>query len=170
MTRLIYSVCPNMKQLGFTLIELLVAIGIILLVVSLGLVNYLKFNDQKKLEQSYELVMQSVADAQNSARSGKMRGCNALLAYEINFTGNLITITPRCANNTSGEINQIELSSGVVFIDNQSLFIQPISGLIFDNLNFQGQDLFVVILNLFKDNTLLTMNITQVGAVTLVEN
>ncbi|HQM16044.1 MAG TPA: prepilin-type N-terminal cleavage/methylation domain-containing protein, partial [Candidatus Woesebacteria bacterium] len=74
-------------QNGFTLVELLVAIGVLLLLLGVGIANYLDFNDRQQLVQAAQLVREAFADAQNSARTGKLGGCEALHAYRVSPFG-----------------------------------------------------------------------------------
>lgn len=125
--------CPKKRQHGFTLVELLVSVSILLLLIGLALVNYFNFHNRQKLILAQELVRESMANVQNSARSGKMRGCSALLHYEISFLGNVITMTPICKDGSEGEFSLIELPDDTLVATTLSLYIKPVSGLIYSD-------------------------------------
>lgn len=159
-----------MKQHGFTLIELLVAIGILLLLIGLGLASFISFNDRQKLIQAQELVREAVAEAQNAARSGKMRGCDKLSQYELVFSGSQITIIPECANGGTGERQDIDLNQELIFTVNKTntpLFIAPVTGAI-TSANNPPFEVYVH----FSNNPSLEagVEIDQTGAVRKIEN
>jgi len=131
-----------MNHKGFSLIELLVSIAILLLLLGMGIANYISFNDKQQLTQSAELVREAVESAQVSARSGKMRGCSSLVAYQIDFyndngTG-IIEIKPRCLDGSNGspdELKTLKMSSGVSFSTSDTLYSRSVTGIIDDDLD-----------------------------------
>lgn len=162
--------CPNKKQYGFTLIELLVSIGILLLMIGLSLISYFDFNNRQKLTQAQELVRESVADVQNSARSGKMRGCSALLHYEINFSFDNVTITPVCRNSSEiVEESLVELPEGIVFDSALTLYVKPVSGLIYSNDSLTTPANASLIVELDDESQQAELSIDHSGSVTEVE-
>lgn len=135
-----------MQQKGFTLIELLVAISILLLLMGLGIANYISFNDRQQLIQSAEQVREAIADAQNSARSGKLRGCNRLVAYRVDILASgTVEIVPLCEGE-DGDITKdpsqtFELSDSLEeVVGPGSLFTSPVKGLIFDSFDMDDGD------------------------------
>lgn len=122
-----------MQKQGFTLIELLVAMTVILLLVGLGLANYVRFNERQKLIQTQELIRQAVSQAQNYARSGKLEGCTTLEEYEMTFIGTEIELTPVCAVEADTEIiTTTQLPTNINFVvANPTLTIVPITGLVY---------------------------------------
>lgn len=131
-----------MNHKGFSLIELLVSIAILLLLLGMGIANYISFNDRQKLTQAAELVREAVESAQVSARSGKMRGCSSLVAYQIDFyndngTG-VIEIKPRCSDGSNGnpdELRTMQISGGVGFLASNTLYSRAVTGIIDDDLD-----------------------------------
>lgn len=138
--------CPNMKKHGFTLIEILVATSVVLLLIGLAIANYIRFNERQKLVQAQEVVRQAVADAQNSARSGKLRGCVVLQAYQIEFDGSQIEITSLCqGSEESDPVRFFDLPSGVEFSGTQIIYARPVSGLIYRDSEWTQTDSTLVI-------------------------
>lgn len=131
-----------MNHKGFTLIELLVSIAILLLLLGMGISNYISFNDRQKLTQAAELIREVVESAQVSARSGKMRGCSSLVAYQIDFyndngTG-VIEVKPRCSDGSNGspdELKTLKVSGGVSFLASDTLYSRSVTGIIDDDLD-----------------------------------
>lgn len=131
-----------MNRKGFSLIELLVSIAILLLLLGMGIAGYISFNDRQKLSQSAELVREAVESAQVSARSGKMRGCSSLVAYQIDFYNDngigVIEIKPRCSDGSNGspdELRTLKLSNGVSFLSNGTLYLRSVTGIVDDDLD-----------------------------------
>lgn len=124
-----------MQKQGFTLIELLVAMTVILLLVGLGLANYVRFNERQKLIQTQELIRQAVSQAQNYARSGKLEGCATLEEYEMTFLGTEIELIPVCEAEADTEIiTTMQLPTNINFVAtpaNPILTIVPITGLVY---------------------------------------
>jgi len=120
----------------------LVSIAILLLLLGMGISGYINFNDRQKLTQAAELVREAVESAQISARSGKMRGCTSLEAYQIDFyndngTG-VIEIKPRCLDGSNGspeELRTLKVSSGVSFLSSNTLYSRAVTGIIDDDLD-----------------------------------
>ncbi|KUK79568.1 MAG: hypothetical protein XD95_0301 [Microgenomates bacterium 39_7] len=157
-----------MNKSGFTLIELLVAVGILLLLVGLGLANYISFNDRQALIQGAEQVREAMADAQNSARSGKLRGCGQLQSYQVTF-GNSVTIQSVCApgGGTSESARSFALPSGVM-ASGSTLYIAPLRGLVFDNQTLiDGASFHDITLENSYGSVVVT--VTRSGAVTMSE-
>ncbi len=135
-----------MKKHGFTLIEILVATSVVLLLVGLAIANYIRFNEHQKLVQAQEVVRQAVADAQNSARSGKLRDCVVLRAYQIEFIGSQIEIAPLCQGSEDGESARVfDLPGGVEFSGTQTIYARPVSGLIYGDIEWTQTDSTLVI-------------------------
>jgi prepilin-type N-terminal cleavage/methylation domain-containing protein len=135
-----------MKHSGFTLIELLVSIGIMLIMFALGLVNYFNFRDQQKIKQAQNSVKEAVIDAQNAARSGRLRGCNQLRFYQISFSSNELKLKPYCMDTNFdgspiyGEELTYQLPEGVTFVTPLTLYAQAINGLIDDDTDIHTQN------------------------------
>ncbi len=121
-----------MKQRGFTLIELLVAIGIILLLLGLGLVNYLSFNERQQLIQGAEQVREAIADAQNSARSGKLRGCNQLSSYRLVVNPLNVQVQSVCIGVGAQAAREFALPAGVT-MSGSTLYISPLRGRVYSD-------------------------------------
>lgn len=136
-----------MKRNGFTLVEILVAISIMVLMFSLGLVNYLEFRDKQRMTQSVNMVKQAVADAQNAARSGRLFDCSPLEYYKLIFNDGEIIFETNCST-VPDEIKRYQLSEEVEFISGPELYIYPLNGLIDnnDNMDTQVEHNFEVIL------------------------
>lgn len=157
-----------MKQHGFTLVEMLVSMAILLLLISLGLVSYISFNDRQKLTQAQELVREAVAEVQNSARSGKMRGCSALDSYELSLAGNEIITTPVCINEADdAESQTFQLPEGLVFEGATTLNIAPVSGLITDGTANQEFDVYIFFFS--NEDMRAGVRIDRSGAVKQIE-
>ncbi len=131
-----------MKKKGFTLIELLVSIGILIILFGLGLINYLGFQDRQKMIQARLVIKEVVADAQHSARSGRISTCSELEAYRINFsnsdgTGRL-TLTAQCTGSNDGESRIYDLPTGVSFSSTPvPLYAMPVTGVIDTNTDIE---------------------------------
>ena len=156
-----------MKQHGFTLIELLVAIGILLLMIGLALAGFISFNDRQKLTQAQEMVREAVANAQNSARSGQMRGCDELSYYSLNFLAEVITMTPACVGGTSGNPATFNLPSGTEFESSLTLYISPVKGLIYTKPGLTTQATVNLIIQLNSGNQR-NLTIDPMGSVKLI--
>ncbi len=159
----------NFKQNGFTLIELLVSIAILLVLIAIGIINYIQFNDRQKLTQAQELVREAVADAQSSARSGKMRGCTALDSYQLAFGSNGINeikIKPVCEAGTANDIRVFELPTEVEFTTETVLTIAPITGSISDGSN---NTFFNIYVKLKDTDKKAGVKIEQTGAMKRIE-
>ncbi len=131
------------KNHGFTLIELLVSIAIFMLLLGLSIANYIGFNDRQKLTQGAEVVREAVAEAQNSARSGKLRGCDVLDAYRITIanesgTGKIL-VEPHCISGTKEDPREFFLPEGVAFdsmdVGATEIFARQITGMLDNNLD-----------------------------------
>lgn len=161
-----------MNHKGFTLIELLVAIGILLLLLGMGITNYLSFNDRQKLTQAAETVRESVASAQISARSGKLRGCNELQAYRISMNNSggvgVIGILPICAGTGATEQKDIYLPSGVNFSTTHTLYSRAVTGVIDDDLTPDNGDPPTTTITISNGNSL-ELIISQNGSVSVGE-
>ncbi len=132
-----------MKRSGFTLIELLVAIAITLIMFTLGLVNYFNFRDQQKIKQAQSTVKEAVIDAQNAARSGRVKECDQLQSYQIrlrNSSGQAeIEVGPLCQDDLFVGVITYAMPDGISFNSEQTLHAQPINGLIDDDPNYATQ-------------------------------
>jgi|GEM_PF-2763375 len=103
MTRIL----PNFRpKSGFTLIELLVSMGISLLIIAIGVINYLDFNTRQKILGSARELETLIQLAQTKARSGDLADCNQLDSYQVTF--NMVTdpatvsLRPVCMNPATG--------------------------------------------------------------------
>lgn len=160
------------KQKGFTLIELLIAIGILMLLVSVGIANYIGFNDRQKLIQAAETIRESVALAQTYARSGKIEDCERLSAYRVSFVAGseVVSVSPVCGLGSSAEINEFNLPSGVELNASNNIFFRAISGSATDDLKKnEGEFTLLQITITNSQNQELTMSIDRSGSLIIVE-
>ncbi len=154
-----------MNKAGFTLIELLVAVGVLLLLVGLGLANYISFNDRQALIQGAEQVREAVADAQNSARSGKLRGCDELASYQVSFSVTTVNIQSQCALGNADAARVFTLPSGVT-VSGNTLYISPLNGFVFNTPNFNDSAAPYTV-SLQNNYGTVDISVTRNGAVTL---
>ncbi len=160
------------KQKGFTLIELLIAVGILMLLVSVGIANYIGFNERQKLIQAAEIIRESVAFAQTYARSGKIKDCERLIAYQVSFSAGseIVSVSPICESGGSAEINEFNLPSGVELANSNDIFFRAISGSVTDDLGKnEGEftQLQITISN--SQNQELIMSIDRSGSLIIEE-
>lgn len=125
-----------MKNQGFSLLELLVAISILALLLGLGIVNYIGYQERQALLQAAQLVREVMADAQNSARSGKLRGCEVLSSYQVSIANEddsgVIEVSPYCyAGSAAADATRtFILPRRVLFSQPLELYVLALSGLI----------------------------------------
>ena len=121
-----------MNRQGFTLIEVLVAVTLLSLLFVLGIVNYINFEERQRLIQAAQLVREVVVDAQNSARSGKLRGCSMLYSYRVSFVESAITLAPECREGdpAADATRTHSLPNQVQFDEEVTLYSLALSGLI----------------------------------------
>ncbi len=154
------------KQNAFTLIEVLVAAGIILILVGLGIANYIRFNDRQKIRQAHELLRQAVSDAQNSARNGKLRGCQQLQAYQVELNPTSISIEPVCSDDDDVPITRVfDLPAGVIFENGSLFYIRPITGRVYGDSDFNHTGPFTINLQLEDKSFEQTVVLDHSGAV-----
>jgi hypothetical protein len=109
-------------------------------------VNYFNFRDQQKIKQAQNTVKEAVIDAQNGARSGRLRGCTHLGFYEISFNSNELKLKPYCTETNLdgspiyGDELTYQLPEGVTFPSPPTLYAQAINGLIDDDTDIYIQD------------------------------
>lgn len=158
-----------MKHSGFTLIELLVSIGIMLIMFALGLVNYFNFRDQQKIKQAQNTVKEAVIDAQNAARSGRVKECDQLQSYQIrlhNSSGQAeIEVGPLCQSGLPVGVITYSMPDGISFNSEQTLHAQPINGLIDIDTDYATQaGPFTITINL-DSGTSATLCIDKSGTI-----
>jgi prepilin-type N-terminal cleavage/methylation domain-containing protein len=89
------------KNKGFTLIELLVSITIMMLMVGMGLVSYINFNEKQQLAGAAKELQTYLRSAQTRARNGDVpTGCVTLEGYNIQMAQDTSLVTTRaiCSN------------------------------------------------------------------------
>jgi len=89
------------RNFGFTLLEILVAISIIVLLSSLGLASYVKFNRRQIVEQSTAKIVSELRLAQSFAANQQKpeSGCLTLNGYFFNVDDDGVSywISPDCS-------------------------------------------------------------------------
>ncbi len=165
-------------QNGFTLVELLVAIGVLLLLLGVGIANYLNFNDRQQLVQAAQLVREAFADAQNSARTGKLGGCEALHAYRVSSLAGVggVRVTARCRTPggvIDGESRDFVWQGSTTHDSFSPIYISPVQGLFYaDENQMDGVELasappFEIVLT--HDSYTVMVSLSRLGAVTVGE-
>jgi len=79
---------PSRNQSGFTLVELLMTVTIMVISLTIGVINYLRFLDKQKLYQSGSNIEAMLKDARSKAQNGFLGNeeigfCAKLAAVEI---------------------------------------------------------------------------------------
>lgn len=120
-----------MRQRGFTLIELIVAVGILLFLIGVGLANYIGFNERQQLIQAAEQVREAVADAQNSARSGKLRGCAQLAAYRVEIEEDQVQVQSVCSSGSAEAARVFAFPSTFTVTSTDTYYISPLRGRVY---------------------------------------
>lgn len=92
---------PNCSS-GFTLIEMLITITISLLIISIGVANYLDFNARQKILGAAKELEVLIQSAQAKARGGDLADCDKLDSYQIslNLSANPVAVAlqPNCVD------------------------------------------------------------------------
>lgn len=140
------------KQAAFTFIELLMTTAIMVLLLSVGIVNYLRFLDKQKLYQAGSSLESMLEDARTKAQNGYLGDttigfCNQLTSVEV-FSGLDAKQQPefvaqlRCANSTTLPYDKYSVvEAGTVLSPNFKVNFLPLRGTIVwlnDNLVASG--------------------------------
>jgi len=107
---------PNSLKRGFTLIEMLVVISIMLLMVGLGIANYIDFNDRQTVLTATDELKTHLRTAQTKALAGDLGGCAQLEGYQASSVGSdpvVIKVTALCNDGGTGTITSYDLPAGV---------------------------------------------------------
>lgn len=104
------SLLYKKTQAAFTLVELLITVSILVLILTLGAVNYLRFFNKQNLYRAGSAIEVMVKDARSKAQNGFLGNeeigfCNQLAAVEVfsalNAENQLALSTQvRCENNS----------------------------------------------------------------------
>lgn len=118
------SMKRQLNKSGFTLIELIVAVGILILILSVGMANYITFNKRQKLNSTASEIQSYIQLAQSKAESSEIpavaKPCNELQYYglrtNVDGINNSLELTIHCSNYVTGPIllKSYPLPAGVV--------------------------------------------------------
>lgn len=96
---------------------MLVTVGIGLLLIGLGVAGYVGFNDRQKVINSARELETIFQAAQVKTQAGDLGDCLELAEYQVTFTTSsdpiIVTLTPICADSSSGTAKTYELGEGV---------------------------------------------------------
>lgn len=109
------------SQAGFTLIELLATVVIIVISLTLGIINYLRFLDKRELYSAGSNIEMTLKDARSKAKNGFLGNetigyCSKLAAVEV-----LVTETTNNQVNRGAVANKITSTSQLRCEDNSVL-------------------------------------------------
>lgn len=82
---------PSSQSRAFTLIELLIAVSVIMISLSVGVANYLRFLDKQRLHQAGSQIEIMLKEARNRAQNGYLGNeeigyCTQLAGVQVAFT------------------------------------------------------------------------------------
>lgn len=110
------------SQAGFTLVELLVTVTILVISLTIGIINYLRFLDKQKLYQSGSNIEAMIKDARSKAQNGFLGSedigfcakLSAVEAYSV-LSVDASSEEPYQGNNLSF-VSQIRCSNGDLLV------------------------------------------------------
>lgn len=106
-----------MKPKGYTLVELLIAIGILILMLSLGMASFRRFNRRERLKQATATLKANLRFANTKAISAeKPSGCTIYIGVRVGFTANSYSTQHECdPEGLVGSIDTITLPTQILF-------------------------------------------------------
>jgi hypothetical protein len=106
---------------------MLVTVGIGLLLVGIGVSGYVGFNDRQKVINSARELETVFQTAQVKSQAGDLGNCTELSEYQVTFNTTvdpiIVTLTPSCADGSSGTKKTYELGKGVTLSFNPAVSI-----------------------------------------------
>lgn len=130
---------------GFSLIELLITIVIFLILLAVGMTNFIRFNDRQKVTESARKIKSALQLAHTRTRTGDLGGCSVLDGYAVTSSMQPdqlvhLVVTPECADGSSGTTSDIALFPNVTVSPALDIFYEVISGNVCfeDNCNQDG--------------------------------
>ncbi len=105
------------RQRGFTLIEMLVTVGIGLLLATLGITGYIRFNDRQKILNSTRELETIFQTAAVKAQGGDLGGCTQLAGYRVTVATTVdpvtATLSSICQDGTVTTVSSYTLVNGI---------------------------------------------------------
>ncbi len=120
------------RKSGFTLIEILVVVSVIVILFSIGLAQYMKFNRQQILEQAALELKTDLTNAQSKALSGKKKCTEGVFdGILVEFNTDNYTLYSSCGSGLDLKlISDNQLSSGVRITERpeDGILFKPVTG------------------------------------------
>lgn len=108
---------PLPQRQGFTLIEMLVTVAIGLLLATLGITGYIRFNDRQKILNSARELETIFQTAAVKAQGGDLGGCTQLARYRVTLvtTADPVTValSSVCQDGTVTAVSNYALVNGI---------------------------------------------------------
>lgn len=132
MVSAIHSMRRRTSQ-GFSLIELLITIVIFLLLLSVGIANFIRFNDRQKVTESVRKIKSSLQLAHTRTRTGDLGGCDLLAGYSVTSSVQPdqlthVVVSAECDDGSSAISEEITLFPSVTVSPAIDVFYEVISG------------------------------------------
>ena len=110
---------------GYTLVELLIIITIIAVLITFGLSAFTKAKERQLVQQSKELILSVLQNAQKSAYVGDKDCLGSLDGIQLTFSGNRITSQALCSGGEVGTAQVTEIS-GLTFTTSPPILFKPL--------------------------------------------
>ena len=131
------------KQFGFTLIEIVVAVGLMIILMTVGITAYMRFETRQQLVGTKKEIEAIFHRARNNAKTGKMGNCSKLKAYQVdgvNQTDNFELQMREVCQTTNTSLATVYTSpDGVKLNQDFSLYFRVLSGDV-DNVLYRYYD------------------------------